>query len=558
MSEDLGSRFAREHSGSLAARRFSRRQVIERSTIGGAGGMAMVLANKAGSLAAQEFDPDFLGGMTEDERAALLEAVAGPGEGRAPDSGTEGQESGEGGELRFLLWEAPQALSPHNSSVYADHLAAALVIEPLMHFLADGTLIPNLVKEVPTVENGLLATDLTSVTYKLLEGVTWSDGEPFSAEDVQFTWEWNLDELNSSRSRWQAIRIDNVEIVDDLTVTIHFKETNPTWFEAHAGTLHGSIYPNHVLGVNGSTLLVDFLRKPIGTGPYKVESFTQYESVSFVVNEHYREPNKPWFSTVTMEQHESPEEGTRAFFEDGNYDFCWNPDGEPAATDILEAYPTLRSSEQPPSHDPERAMQVLDDAGWVESSGVRSKDSVALELTYVAVTGEPHTTTQEIVKANLEAVGFRVELLAIDRSIFYNQSPGNEQSWKGFRADIQLYEPVLDVPIPLGVLTSWYAGPDVGNIPQLENEWRGLNVTRYINPEYDALYEQALTEADPATLADLCIQMNDIVAGDLVTIPLGQIRRRNACVNTLNKANFEFGPFSHHTWNIANWNRIPE
>ncbi len=47
-----------------------------------------------------------------------------------------------------------------------------------MHYLPDGTLIPNLITEVPTVENGLLAEDLKSVTYKLLDGVTWADGEP--------------------------------------------------------------------------------------------------------------------------------------------------------------------------------------------------------------------------------------------------------------------------------------------------------------------------------------------------------------------------------------------
>jgi peptide/nickel transport system substrate-binding protein len=203
-------------------------------------------------------------------------------------------------------------------------------------------------------------------------------------------------------------------------------------------------------------------------------------------------------------------------------------------------------------------MQVLDNAGWADAGGVRTKDGVALELTYVAMIGEPHAITQGIVKANLEAVGFRIELISIQAGVFNDNSPGNDQSRARFRADLQIFEPVPDNPIPLGVLNAWYAGPDGENIPQLENEWRGSNVTRYINPEYDALYEQALTEPDPATLADLCIQMNDIVGGDFVTIPLGQIRRRNACVRTLNQANFELGPFSHHTWNIANWNRVAE
>src|SRR4051812_14663408 len=108
----------------------------------------------------------------------------------APTVGTEGQIRGSGGNLKILQWQAPTTLSVHTSGSFKDMLPAALVTEPLMHYLPDGTAIPNLVKEVPTVENGLLAEDLLSVTYNLLEGVKWSDGEPFTAQDVVFTWHW--------------------------------------------------------------------------------------------------------------------------------------------------------------------------------------------------------------------------------------------------------------------------------------------------------------------------------------------------------------------------------
>ena len=67
-----------------------------------------------------------------------------------------------------------------------------------MNYLPDGTLIPHLVTEVPSVENGLLAEDLTTVTYKLQPGVLWSDGEPFTAADVVFTWQWITDPANNS------------------------------------------------------------------------------------------------------------------------------------------------------------------------------------------------------------------------------------------------------------------------------------------------------------------------------------------------------------------------
>ena len=52
---------------------------------------------------------------------------------------------------------------------------------------------------MPTVANGLLAEDFTSVTFKLKEGVTWSDGEPFTAADVVFTLDWILDDPANAR-----------------------------------------------------------------------------------------------------------------------------------------------------------------------------------------------------------------------------------------------------------------------------------------------------------------------------------------------------------------------
>ena len=47
-----------------------------------------------------------------------------------------------------------------------------------MNYLPDGTVIPTLVEQVPTVENGLLKEDLTGFTATLKEGIVWSDGTP--------------------------------------------------------------------------------------------------------------------------------------------------------------------------------------------------------------------------------------------------------------------------------------------------------------------------------------------------------------------------------------------
>ena len=84
-------------------------------------------------------------------------------------------------------------------------------------------------------------------TYPLLEGVLWSDGEPFTASDVVFTWKWIIDPANSSVNS-ACLRADRmVEAVDDLTVKITFNTPQLGWNNFFASATNGAIYPEHVL-----------------------------------------------------------------------------------------------------------------------------------------------------------------------------------------------------------------------------------------------------------------------------------------------------------------------
>src|SRR4051794_39319464 len=175
--------------------------------------------------------------------------VAAQGTTGAPAEGMDGRTRGEGSELKMIQWQAPSMLSPHVSTGTKDYLAAQPILEPLMSFLPDGTLIPNLITEVPTVENGLLAEDLKSVSYKLLDGVKWADGEPFTADDVLFTYKWVIDPANASVSAVVYAAIQSMEVVDPQTVQVFFENPNANWFEPHAGSSWGFVYPKHVLDV---------------------------------------------------------------------------------------------------------------------------------------------------------------------------------------------------------------------------------------------------------------------------------------------------------------------
>ncbi len=101
--------------------------------------------------------------------------------------GHEG-ERGRDGEVRIIYWQAPSILNSYLSGGTKDMESASLVIEPLARFDENGNLIPWLVDEIPTVENGGVAEDLTQITWKLTEGILWSDGTPLTSADVKFSY----------------------------------------------------------------------------------------------------------------------------------------------------------------------------------------------------------------------------------------------------------------------------------------------------------------------------------------------------------------------------------
>lgn len=94
-------------------------------------------------------------------------------------------ERGTDGDVKILYYQAVSTLNAYLSSGTKDVEAGSLVLEPLAGFDQDGNLFPRLVDSIPTVENGGVAADLTSITWKLKPGLLWSDGTPVTSADVK-------------------------------------------------------------------------------------------------------------------------------------------------------------------------------------------------------------------------------------------------------------------------------------------------------------------------------------------------------------------------------------
>lgn len=242
---------------------------------------------------------------------------------------------GEGGALRLLWWQAPVILNVHLSNGTKDTDAASLVTEPLARISTKSTIpdIPILAKEIPSVQNGEISADYTTVTWKLKDGVVWSDGEPFTADDVVFTWQFVTKPENGATTTTEYSDIAKVEAVDKTTVKITFKASAAAWFLPFVGN-GGEIIPKHVVEKCASATQCDFSQKPIGTGAYVVKDFKSGDTVNYVANDKFREPSAPYFATVEMKGGGDANTAAKAV-QTGQADFAWNLTVTPEALKSL-------------------------------------------------------------------------------------------------------------------------------------------------------------------------------------------------------------------------------
>jgi len=180
---------------------------------------------------------------------------------------------GGGGPLKLLWWQGPTLLNPHFATGTKDQDGSRLFYEPLACWDPDGNLKLVLAAEIPSIQNGGLAADGKSVTWKLKPGVKWHDGKPFTADDVVFNWEYAKDPATAALTI-ATYRDITVEKVDDLTVRILFNKPTPFWADAFVGAPN-AIIPKHLFAdyIGAKSREAPNNLSPVGTGPYKFVEF---------------------------------------------------------------------------------------------------------------------------------------------------------------------------------------------------------------------------------------------------------------------------------------------
>lgn len=248
-------------------------------------------------------------------------------------------ERGSDGEVRIIYWQAPSILNPFLSGGTKDTEASSIIVEPLARYNASGELVPWLVDEIPTVENGGVTEDLTQITWKITEGLTWSDGTPFTSEDVKFTYEYCTHPEGGCAQLTKFGGISTVETPDERTVVVTFEEPQPVPYTAFVGNespiLQKAQFENCV-GAAASTCTEQNFN-PIGTGPFVVDEFKPNDVISLSANPNYRDPDKPAFATVTLKGGGDAAAAGTAVMETGEFDYAWNLQLAPDVIAEMEA-----------------------------------------------------------------------------------------------------------------------------------------------------------------------------------------------------------------------------
>jgi len=231
---------------------------------------------------------------------------------------------GGGGTLKTLWWQGATLLQPHFANGTKDQEGSRIFYEPLASWDGDGNLVPVLAAEVPTRENGGLSPDGKVVTWKLKKGVTWHDGQPFTADDCVFTWQYASDPATAAVTIG-VFKDVKVEKVDTHTIKVIFPKATPFWATAFCAA-EGMVIPKHHFGayIGAKSREAPANLKPVGTGPYKFVDFKPGDMVRGEINTNYHMPNRPHFDAIEMKGGGDAVSAARAVLQTGEFDYAWN------------------------------------------------------------------------------------------------------------------------------------------------------------------------------------------------------------------------------------------
>jgi peptide/nickel transport system substrate-binding protein len=158
----------------------------------------------------------------------------------------------------------------------------------LTSYDANGAIVPDVAREVPTMANQGISADGKRVTFHLRHGVVWEDGTPLTSRDVVFTYRAVMNPRDAIPSRYGYDRISLVRAPDPYTVVVTTRTPySPIVSNFLGGDSSYPILPAHLLAQYASLNRVPFNGAPIGSGPYRFGRWVHGDRVTLMANPSY-------------------------------------------------------------------------------------------------------------------------------------------------------------------------------------------------------------------------------------------------------------------------------
>ncbi|MDW0110712.1 peptide-binding protein [Sporosarcina aquimarina] len=484
----------------------------------------------------------------------LVLAACSDGEVTVKGEEKEGSQSETAGKLMLGTTAAPTLFNPYYSTDTSSSTLEGFMFSGLVTVDQDFNPEGDLAESWEFSEDGL------KWTFHLRENVKWHDGEPFSADDVVFSYGIPLDEDYVGPRGLPFEIIEEINKVDEHTVEFVLSEPYAPFITI---TAQFEVLPKHILG---DVPIADLgkhkfnTKEPIGTGPFKFKEWKEGEYIELAANEDYF-LGKPKLGGIIykivpdmntlMAQLEvgdinmtsiSPQyiETANKLEEKGKVVVSSGPanafeyigynlrnelfqdkkvrqalthaiDKESIVTAILDGAGTVADGPGSPAnwafnpdmpkfdYDPELAKKMLKEAGWEPNSeGILEKDGKKFEFVLKTTSAnEVRQQIAEVAQQQFKEIGIKTTIEVLEWSAYVEQtSPPN---WN-FDA----------------MVAGWSIGSDPDptwfwHSSEIEN---GLNYNGYANEKVDALLSENTKVSDLGERKAIIAEADGIVAED--------------------------------------------
>ncbi|WFE76625.1 ABC transporter substrate-binding protein [Roseinatronobacter sp. S2] len=415
------------------------------------------------------------------------------------------------------------------------------IVEPIVALDAEGNLVPG-------VADFSYSDDGTVLTFTIRDGVTFHNGMPLTADDLIFSHERMAERSPIYQSRLR--NFDRVEKLDERTVQFVFTSADVTYLPPRNLSVLSKAYYDEA----GEA---EFVANPVGTGPYKLVSYTPGQSMEMEAFEEYHggAPDVKNVRFVFVQEDSTrvamlrtgeadmilnvPFTERNALARDGfkieevavtptvsvqftmnNPDVPWHDvrvrravahaiDADGIVDGLFEGVPKRHAAFGPNeigfdpelehyAYDPERAKALLAEAGY--------PDGFEMPLIWWRGENAGIRETAEVVSIYLRQVGIRTNVSSLDVPDFVAKiraakGEGSSEAWVGITPTplAEYFDPTIAL-----AFTFWSQSPFA--------QWQ--------NDEFDALVAQAVQTVDPETRAPLVIEATRILYADVPQIPL--------------------------------------